>query len=124
VQSLVESGALAAEEAERSGYASVLLQALGTGERLAVDVTCQELRRGDVLLLCSDGLSRTVPPHEIAAAAARLADPAALCRALVGAANAAGGPDNVTVVAARVDGPGLQGPREADVVGWSPYTAA
>jgi serine/threonine protein phosphatase PrpC len=123
VQSLIEAGTLRADQAERSGLASVLLQALGTAPHVAVELTWQQLRRGDVLLLSSDGLSRMVPPPDIAAAAARHADPAALCRALVDAANAAGGPDNVTVVAARMDGPGLDPPREDDAVGCTPYPA-
>jgi serine/threonine protein phosphatase PrpC len=123
VQSLIEAGSLRADQAEGSGLASVLLQALGTTPQVAVDLTWQPLRCGDVLLLCSDGLSRTVPPPDLAAAAAHHADPAALCRALVDAANAAGGPDNVTVVAAHMDGPGLDDPREDDAVGCTPYPA-
>jgi protein phosphatase len=121
VQSLVDTGALTASEAERSRHASVLLQALGPEPEVAVELTWQALRRGDVLVLCSDGLHRTVADDEIAAAAGRFGATDELCRALAGAANARGGPDNVTVVAARVDGAGLDPPREGDAAGWNPY---
>lgn len=123
VQQLMDAGALTSDEAERSGLSSVLLQALGPAPRVEVDLTRQEVRRGDVLVLCSDGLSRTVPPAEIARAAARAPDAAAFCAALVGAAIAGGGPDNVTVVAAVLDGPGLTHPRDEDAVGRLPYPA-
>ncbi|HEX6750866.1 MAG TPA: protein phosphatase 2C domain-containing protein [Longimicrobium sp.] len=121
VQQLMDRGALTAEEAERSGQASVLLQALGPRPDVTVDLTWQQLRRGDVLVLCSDGLFRAVAPDEIAAAAARWHDTADLCRVLVDAANDRGGPDNVTVLAIRVDGAGLDVPQPGDTVGWAPY---
>jgi len=107
-QSLLDAGTLTAREAERRGLASVLLQALGTEPRVAVDVYWQRLRRGDVLVLCSDGLSRIVADREIAARAGRAPDPAALCGELLEAAIARGAPDNVTVLAARLDGAGLE----------------
>jgi serine/threonine protein phosphatase PrpC len=109
MQSLLDAGTLTAVEAERRGLASVLLQALGPEPRVAVDVYWQRLRRGDVLVLCSDGLSRTVGAGEIAAHARRIPDPAALCGALLHAAIGRGATDNVTVLAARLDGAGLEG---------------
>lgn len=121
VQRLMDEGAMTAGEAERSGLSSVLLQALGPEPRVEVDVTRQQARRGDVLVLCSDGLSRTVSPAAIAGAAAGAPDAATLCAALVDAAIAGGGPDNVTVVAAVLDGPGLQPPRGGDPVGHLPF---
>ncbi|HEU4457144.1 MAG TPA: protein phosphatase 2C domain-containing protein [Longimicrobium sp.] len=121
VQSLMDAGTLTEDEAERSGYASVLLQALGPRARVEVDLTRQQVRRGDLLILCSDGLFRTMSAAAIADAAERAADLAELCRELVEAANARGGPDNVTVVAALLDGPGLEAPRDDDAVGRSPY---
>lgn len=121
VQSLMDVGTLSADQAEQSGYASVLLQALGPTARVEVDLTRQEVRRGDLLILCSDGLYRTMPAADIAARAERLEDPAELCRELVESANERGGPDNVTVVAVRLDGPGLESPRDDEPVGRHPY---
>ncbi len=107
VQKLVDAGALTPEQALHSPQGSLLLQALGTAEAVAVELTWHEARRGDVLVICSDGLFRVVPDAEIAALAAAAPEPATLCRALVTLANERGGPDNVTVVAARLDGDGL-----------------
>jgi serine/threonine protein phosphatase PrpC len=121
VQKLMDAGTLTPDQAERSGIASVLLQALGPEPRVRVDVTRQPVRRGDVLVLCSDGLSRTVPPAAIAAAADAAADPAGFCAALLDTALAAGAPDNVTVVAAVLDGAVLQPPRDGDPVGHTPF---
>ena len=121
VQSLMDAGTLTEDQAEQSGYASVLLQALGPRAQVDVDLTRQQVRRGDLLILCSDGLFRTMPASGIAAAAVRAPDLPELCRTLVEAANEGGGPDNVTVVAVRLDGPGLERPRDGDAVGRHPY---
>ena len=121
VQTLIDAGTLTEEEAERSAQGSMILQALGAKPSVRVDLTYQELRRGDVVLLCSDGLTRTVKRDELADAAARIDDPDALCAELIDLANQRGAPDNVTVVAARVDGPGLDEPMEGDAVGRDEY---
>lgn len=116
VQELVDAGTLTEEEAERSGQSNVLLQAVGTEPQVRVELTYQEIRRGDVVVLCSDGLFRVVSNEEIAVAAG-VPDAAVLCGELVRTANDRGGPDNVTVLAIRVDGVGLAEPREGDRVG-------
>lgn len=117
VQEMVDTGALSEEEAERSSQGNVLLQALGPEPRVRVELTYQQMRRGDVVVLCSDGLFRTVRAEEIAAVAAGDADLVAVCDELVRLANERGGPDNVTVVAIRADGVGLEDPRAGDPVG-------
>lgn len=117
VQALIDSGTLTEEEAERSNHRSVILQALGAKPAVTVDLTYQGARRGDTVLLCSDGLSRLVRRDELADACARTDDLVALCNHLVELANERGGPDNITVVAARLDGEGLQEPAATDSVG-------
>lgn len=115
VQMLVDAGQMTDAEAERSAYANVVLQALGTAERVDVDVTCQALRRGDVVLVCSDGLTRVVRGEEFAG----LVDGApidAACAALLRLARERGAPDNVTAVLLRLDGARLEAPRPDDVV--------
>ena len=107
VQELVDAGTLTEDEAERSVHANKILQALGAAPGVKVVLTSHQLRRNDVVLLCSDGLTRVVRKEEIGLAAASSADLASLCEALVALANERGGPDNVTVVAARFDGEGL-----------------
>jgi protein phosphatase len=91
---------------------------------VVVDLTHQPLRDGDLLLLCSDGLSGLVSPDELAALAAAHEDEAALCEALVAQANARGGHDNITVVVARFHGEGLGPAQPGDAVGYAVYPLA
>src|SRR2546423_68465 len=67
MQRLVEAGELTEEEAAQSERRNIILQALGPDPKVKVDLTFQDLRRGDVLVLCSDGLSGLVKKEEIAA---------------------------------------------------------
>lgn len=122
VQDFIDAGMLTEDEARTSAHRAQVLQALGVARIVRPHVTFHELRRDDVVLLCSDGLSRVVMDHELAAAATEEVDLAALCRRLVDEANARGGPDNVTVVAARVGGEGLAAP-DGTVVTRRPYEA-
>ena len=107
VQRLVDAGELTPEQAETSARRNIILQALGADRTVKVDVTHQPLRRGDVLLLCSDGLSGQLRATELADTARAAGDLDTLCDALVTRANDTGGPDNITVVAARFDGDAL-----------------
>jgi PPM family protein phosphatase len=109
-QRLVDAGELTEEEAEKSERRNIILQALGPEPQVRVDLTYEELRRGDLLILCSDGLSGQVKREEFAEHAVRLTDLDELCSALIDLANGRGGPDNITVVAARFEGDGLQEP--------------
>ena len=107
VQELVEQGAMTLEEAEKSVHRSVLLQALGTEPHVDVALTYHQLRRGDQLLLCSDGLTGPVADDEITRTVTDAPTPAAACDELVALANERGGPDNVSVVVARIHGAGV-----------------
>lgn len=117
VQKLVEAGELTAEEAELSERRNIILQALGPEPRVKVDLTTQQVRRGDTLVLCSDGLSGQVRAEAIASVVAAERDLAAVCKQLIDRANAAGGPDNITVVAARFEGEALAEPSADESVG-------
>ncbi|TVP77167.1 MAG: serine/threonine-protein phosphatase [Gemmatimonadales bacterium] len=124
VQQMLDAGALTAAEARRSPQRHVLLQALGVAPDVRVDLTWQRLREGDLLLLCSDGLTGPVDDEAIGTEAGRHSAPLDLCRALVDLANDGGGPDNITVLAARASGPGLEAPVESDRVGRQPFHPA
>jgi protein phosphatase len=115
VQALVDAGILTPEEAEKSSERNIILQALGPEPKVDVDLTRQQLRRGDVVVLSTDGLHGVVSPAEIASLAAPT-DPAAACRALVELGNNRGGPDNITVVIMYIDGADLAEPRDDDVI--------
>jgi PPM family protein phosphatase len=116
IQHLVDAGTLTEEEAEKSDHRNMILQALGTSPFVDVDLTYQELRRGDRVVVCSDGLSKVVTREDIASAAIRTDDPAAACDELVDLANMRGGPDNITVIVARFDGGALDEPNGDDTV--------
>src|SRR3954454_4996074 len=107
MQRLVDAGELTETEAEQSERRNIILQALGPDPRVKVDLTHQPVRRGDTLILCSDGLSGLVRREEFAGLAQQHRDPQALCAALIDLANARGGPDNITVITARFEGEGL-----------------
>ena len=124
MQRLIEAGEITAEEAEVSERRNIILQALGPESTIKVDITHQLLRRGDTLVLCSDGLSGLVRPAEIAQAVAEEPDLRSLCNRLIASANSKGGPDNITVVAARFDGPGLADATADDAVGHQVFPIA
>ena len=107
MQRLVDAGELTEEEAEDSQRRNIILQALGPEPRITVDLTYQDLRREDTLVLCSDGLSGQVKPEELAEIVEAQPDPAQACSAMIDIANTRGGPDNITVVVVRLSGEGL-----------------
>jgi serine/threonine protein phosphatase PrpC len=124
MQKLVEAGELTEEEAEHSERRNIILQALGPEANVKIDLTHQVVRRGDVLVLCSDGLSGQVSKDEIARVVSEEHDLVAVCKRLVDRANEAGGPDNITVIAARFDGDGLDVAGNADEVGHAVFPLA
>jgi len=121
MQRLVDAGELTEIEAEQSERRNIILQALGPDPRVKVDLTHQPVRRGDTLILCSDGLSGLVRREEFAALAQQHRDPQALCAALIDLANERGGPDNITVITARFEGDGLPEAAGEDGVGYQSY---
>lgn len=108
---MMEQGQLAPEDVSTFPYGHVILQAVGTSERVDVDLTRVQLAAGDVVLVCSDGLHGPVPHDAIRAVLEGEPTPADACDALVDLAIAAGAPDNVTVVVARVEGDTLPRPK-------------
>ena len=117
MQKLVEAGELTQEEAEQSERRNIILQALGPEPSIKVDLTAQQLRRNDMLVLCSDGLSGQVRTEDIARIVTDESDLMTACKRLIDLANDAGGPDNITVIVARFDGDGLIPPGATDPVG-------
>ena len=102
---LVAERALSAQQAEHAGLNDVLASALGAADMTpAVEVL--EIEPGDVLLLCTDGLTKHLSEPDIAAVLGSAGDAKASCHALMERALADGGRDNVTVVVARALTPG------------------
>lgn len=112
VDRLAREGKIPAEEVDRHPQRSVLERALGVGPEVEVDVQLLDVRPGDRILLCTDGLTSMLDDDEIQAILEREADPALAARALIQAALSAGGKDNVTAVV--VDYPAAEQPSADD----------
>lgn len=124
MQKLIEAGELTEEEAEQSERRNIILQALGPEATIKVDLTHQRVRKGDALVLCSDGLSGQVRVDEIARIVSEEKDLVAACKRMIDRANEMGGPDNITVIVARFDGEGLADPGDSDDVGHRAFPLA
>lgn len=94
----VKKGLLTREQAEVSPLQNILTRALGTQKTPAVDLVETELEEGDRLLFCTDGLFKAVKEDRLQEMVRVQVDNAKACAELVAAANAAGGPDNITVI--------------------------
>jgi protein phosphatase len=96
---LIDEYKMSETQVEQGGYNNVLSSAIGSPQ-MTPAVSELTLERGDVLLLCTDGLTKHVREEQIASVLARSANPEAGCRQLVDMALADGGLDNITVVIA------------------------
>jgi len=112
VQQLVDVGQISEAEAETHMFRNVILQALGAQNELTPATARIQLRKGDLLLLCSDGLSGKLRNEEIREIISAAEDLGAACSALVAEANNRGGEDNITVVLARFTGDELRDPND------------
>jgi protein phosphatase len=111
VQQLVDVGQISESEAETHMFRNVILQALGAQSEVSPVTGKIRLRQGDVVLLCSDGLSGKLRADDIQHIVANSdGDLVKACDALVDEANNRGGEDNITVVLARFLGDDLQEP--------------
>ena len=98
VQSLVDMGALTADEAKASPLGSILSQAIGHDTEVHPDISKVELQVGDTVLLCTDGLTAHLDDARITAELTQASSALNACERLVRAALDDGGRDNVTVV--------------------------
>lgn len=96
VQQLVEDGKITREEAEHHPKKNMLLKALGCTSMVEPDLRARNIETGDILLMCSDGLTNMVEEKEIYRVVRE--NPQTAAQVLVELANAAGGYDNITVV--------------------------
>jgi PPM family protein phosphatase len=103
VGELLRSGRLSPEEAETHPQRAVITRALGTEPDVDVDTFTVETEPEDIYLLCSDGLTDMISADEILSLVAGSKNLETAARALVNAANAGGGEDNITVVLFQID---------------------
>ncbi len=102
VQELVNKGAITQEEAKNHPRKNVITRALGVEKSLEPEYTAAEIQPEEILLLCSDGLTNAVAKERMERILKGTAFYAA-AQTLVDAANACGGPDNITVLLATPD---------------------
>ena len=101
VGDLLEYGIITADQVKTHPQRNVITRAVGTDSQVEADYFNFELGIGDVLLLCSDGLSNTLSDEEMLETAKSCREPEDLCRALMDMALGRGARDNVTVVAVK-----------------------
>jgi protein phosphatase len=103
LQEQLDIGLITPEEAATSANRNLVTRALGVEDTVLLDVQEVPLQEGDIYLLCSDGLNDMVADEDIAEILAQAQPLDLLAQALVDAANAAGGRDNVSVALIRVN---------------------
>jgi len=103
VNEQVRAGVLSESDARHHPWRHVVTRALSGGDDPGVDIEEFEVKAGDRVLLCSDGLSGVIPQERVSAIIGEGASPDETCRKLVEAANQAGGPDNITVAMLQID---------------------
>ncbi len=103
VQQQIQLGHLSPTLARRHPFATIVTRALGIKGEVDVDVVRGELQPGDVFLLCSDGLTGMLSDGDIGEIVASAPSPEQAVAALVDAANAAGGLDNVTAIVVAIE---------------------
>jgi len=116
LQEQIDAGLLTPEEAVYSMNRNLVTRAVGVEPDVELEVVGHELRAGDVVLLCSDGLSDMLPDAAIAQVMRASDSLEMTAQALIAAANAAGGRDNISVVLVRAKGGAAQSGRA-----WWPF---
>ena len=104
VNEQIQSGVISADQARTHPLRNVVTRALGGKPDLQVDMKVHKIQKGDILLLCSDGLTTMIPDEDIGRVVQESeGDVEKAAKALVATANARGGEDNITVVLMRFD---------------------
>jgi serine/threonine protein phosphatase PrpC len=104
VNEQIQSGVISADQARTHPLRNVVTRALGGKPDLQVDMKVHKVQPGDILLLCSDGLTTMMPDEEIERLVREAeGDVEKAAQALVAGANAKGGEDNITVLLLRFD---------------------
>ncbi|MDQ6805588.1 MAG: Stp1/IreP family PP2C-type Ser/Thr phosphatase [Actinomycetota bacterium] len=113
---LIRRGKLTEEEAADHPQRSIITRALGPEPEVTVDTWTYPVRAGDVILLCSDGLTSMVPEAQVAETLRTSGELDRAAQALIDEANRAGGRDNITVILFRLEEVGSLGTDQPTVV--------
>ncbi len=126
VQQLIDLGEITEEEAAIHPRRNIILQALGAVSEVDVVVKDLELCEGDLILLCSDGLSGKMSAEEMKEVVLAAADLEAACQSLIDLANERGGEDNITTILIKATSeqqlPAEDTPVESEIIARSPAT--
>jgi len=104
LQEQIDAGLITPEQAAYSSNKNLVTRAVGVEDTVLLETHLHDLQPGDLILMCSDGLSDMIDDAEIAAVLQSTNDLPGAGAALVAAANAAGGRDNIAVILVRVQG--------------------
>lgn len=109
VAGLVKAGLITKEQALNHPDSNIITKAIGLFQDLSVDISEKhiKLNKCGYILMCCDGLYKVVPDDEILMTVREYIEPDAVCKRLIEMANERGGPDNITVIAARIENTGL-----------------
>lgn len=105
---MINDGIITADQAATHPYRNVILRSVGANETVQVDLFSRQIAPADILILCSDGLTRLVSNHELVEIT-RTHSPAQATQRLVALANERGGEDNITVSITRISRDRIQG---------------
>lgn len=103
VEEMIKSGSIAREQARNHPEKNIITRAVGIKNSVDVDVFSEELKSGDYVLLCSDGLTNMVPDEDIVAIINGATDVEDATEKLIAAANDEGGKDNISAVLVRFE---------------------
>jgi len=106
VRELLRKGVITPDEARSHQMRHVVTRAIGMRGRLDVEVREEKLRNGDLILLCSDGVTDRLSDADLCQKLSEKSELDKLCRSLIDSANAAGGDDNITTILLRFGGSG------------------
>jgi protein phosphatase len=123
VEEMRRKGQLTEAQAEDHPQRSIITRALGPEPEVEVDLQTVPAQAGDVFLICSDGLTTMLGDEQIGRTLARATSMQAAVRALVDEANRAGGRDNITVVAFRLEDAAAPAPGNPATAGGDPEGA-
>ena len=116
LQEQLDAGMITPEQALYATHKNLVTRAVGVEDTVLLELSVHELQAGDVLLMCSDGLSDMLDDNEIAFLVGGQPGLPQAAQALIAAANQAGGRDNISVILVRSDGTPPPGARA-----WWPF---
>ena len=111
VAELIKNGTIKPEEANKHPQKNLITRAIGTGEKIDVDINVFDIKNGDYILMCTDGLSNMLDEDEIFDVVKSDKKLEERCSELIDLVNNKGGYDNITVIIVEVDEGGARNDR-------------